>query len=114
MINPSIGGTFYNQILNFGFNDIIGGLVDNGAIFKLNNAGLYIKGFRSTSTGFYNGTVDVAFERSAAGIYEINNGTAGQYRDLILRDLTTSGGKLSYGANDSAGTGYRIVRVPNA
>ena len=57
---------------------------------------------------------DLGLRRNSAGTWEINNGTAGQYRDLILRDLTTSGGKLTYGANDSAGTGYRTVRVPNA
>ena len=62
----------------------------------------------------YSGTKDTGLSRNAAGVLEVNNGTAGQYRDLILRDLTTSGGKLTYGANDSAGTGYRVVRVPNA
>ena len=36
--------------------------------------------------------VDVALARNAAGVVEINNGTAGQYRDLIARNVTTSGG----------------------
>ncbi len=35
--------------------------------------------------------LDTAFNRNAAGVVEINNGTAGTYRDLILRNLTVNG-----------------------
>ena len=38
-----------------------------------------------------------------------NNGTIS-----LNAQLTINGAIISYGANDSAGTGYRIVRVPNA
>ena len=37
------------------------------------------------------GTYDTAIKRNAAGIVEINNGTAGTYRDLIVRNLTVNG-----------------------
>ena len=34
--------------------------------------------------------------------------------NVVCAGLTLSGGAVSYGANDSAGAGYRLVRVPNA
>lgn len=34
------------------------------------------------------GAADTAIGRNAAGVVEINNGTAGTYRDLIFRDVT--------------------------
>ncbi len=34
---------------------------------------------------------DTALARNAAGVVEVNNGTAGQYRDLILRKLEATG-----------------------
>jgi hypothetical protein len=36
--------------------------------------------------------LDTGFTRNAAGVIEINNGTPGQYRDLIARNITGSGG----------------------
>lgn len=42
-------------------------------------------GFSSTTS--YNGTPDAALSRNAAGVVEINNGTAGTYRDLKLRNI---------------------------
>lgn len=57
-----------------------------------------------------NGTIDTALGRNAAGIVEINNGTAGQYRDLTLRKVGfaygtgfTSGGSYDIRALDSSG-----------
>jgi hypothetical protein len=38
------------------------------------------------------GTIDAALARSAAGKLEVNNGTAGTFRDLKLRSLISSGG----------------------
>jgi hypothetical protein len=37
-----------------------------------------------------NATSDTALSRNAAGIVEINSGTAGQYRDLILRNIVAA------------------------
>ena len=54
----------------------------------------YNTGFASSSSAFFawtngarSGTIDTAFKRNAAGIVEVNNGTAGTYRDLKLRNL---------------------------
>lgn len=38
------------------------------------------------------GVPDTAFARNAAGVVEVNSGTAGQYRDLKLRNLIFSDG----------------------
>jgi len=38
-----------------------------------------------------NATTDTALSRNAAGVVEINNGTAGTYRDLKVRDIISSG-----------------------
>lgn len=40
------------------------------------------------------GAADTAIGRNAAGVVEINNGTAGTYRDLICRAITASGNLL--------------------
>jgi len=58
------------------------------------NVGKYAAGLRAGSTGelaFTSGAdtdaVDTAFMRNAAGVVEVNNGTAATYRDLKLRNL---------------------------
>lgn len=40
--------------------------------------------------GWPTGAADTALSRNAAGVVEINNGTAGQYRDLKARDVTST------------------------
>ncbi len=45
----------------------------------------------SSATNPNDNSADVAFARNAAGVMEINSGTAGTYRDLILRSLTATG-----------------------
>ena len=54
----------------------------------------YNTGFASSSSAFFawtdgarSGTIDTAFKRNAAGVVEVNNGTAGTWRDLKLRNL---------------------------
>jgi hypothetical protein len=42
--------------------------------------------------GAANITSDLSLTRNAAGVAEINNGTAGQYRDLRLRNLLDTNG----------------------
>jgi len=44
-----------------------------------------------TIYGRSNTSLDLRLERNAAGVAEINNGTAGTYRDLKLRNLIASG-----------------------
>jgi hypothetical protein len=43
-----------------------------------------------SSTSQYFGAPDIGLARNAAGILEINNGTAGTFRDLRIRDLITT------------------------
>jgi hypothetical protein len=40
-----------------------------------------------TNGSSYGGTVDTGLARNAAGVVEVNNGTLGTFRDLILRNL---------------------------
>ena len=44
-----------------------------------------------SSTSAWYGTKDLSIQRNNVGLLEINNGTAGIYRDLILRNLTVGG-----------------------
>jgi hypothetical protein len=40
----------------------------------------------------YSSTPDLGVARNAAGVLEINSGSAGAYRDLTIRNLIASGG----------------------
>ena len=53
-------------------------------------------------------TYDLNLYRSAAGVLKTD------YALQVVGALTTNGGLQTFGANDSGGTGYRMVRVPNA
>lgn len=44
-----------------------------------------------SATDVTTGSVDTGLLRNAAGVLEIDNGTAGVYRDLILRNVTVNG-----------------------
>lgn len=50
-----------------------------------------IFGWQATVGGFPPTAPDIAFARNAAGIAEINNGTAGTYRDLRVRAIRHNG-----------------------
>lgn len=70
------GNVFANQILD---SSNAARLTASGSIVANNR---YF-GFSSTSTS--GGSVDTAFYRNAAGVIEINNGTAGTLRDILAR-----------------------------
>ena len=57
-----------------------------------------------SSTNYFADASDTGLCRNGAGVLEVNNGTCGQYRDLILRNLTI---------NNLAGGGYRCLQVDN-
>jgi hypothetical protein len=57
---------------------------DNGIFLKSNGS------FAFSSTSTPNGSNDIGFSRSAAGVLEINNGTGGTYRDILTRALRSS------------------------
>ena len=76
------------------FGDFTGGSYSTGAAF----ASLYQSGLRMSNTPIISWTsgsnnlsgFDLGLYRNAAGVLEINNGTAGQFRDLRIRDLITT------------------------
>lgn len=53
-----------------------------------------------SSTAAFGGTIDIALHRNAAGVVEINSGTAGTYRDLYARSILgkSSTGGIGYGS----------------
>ncbi|HEY3459079.1 MAG TPA: hypothetical protein VGK64_31125 [Bryobacteraceae bacterium] len=65
-----------------------------------NSAGV---GWSSTSS--WSGTIDTAINRSAAGVVEINSGTAGTLRDLKARNLQAAGGSTDPGCTTAADVG---------
>jgi hypothetical protein len=55
------------------------------------SAAIFVAGINlgwTSDTGDPTISADLSFSRAAAGLVEINNGTDGQYRDLIARDIT--------------------------
>lgn len=81
--NNANGINIYNRLQLMDSGSSLYGFFDAGATntFKL-GSGVMI-GHASTSTA--GGTVDVAYGRNAAGVLEINNGTAGTLRDVKAR-----------------------------
>lgn len=66
------------------------GFTSNSAILSLYSSGVY--GWTSSATvagAGAGGTVDTAWGRNAAGVIEANNGTAGAYRDVKVRQYFT-------------------------
>lgn len=59
------------------------------------------------STGAASNSADSGFARNAAGVIEVNSGTAGTFRDLIVRNLGLNGAV-------SAGGGVGVQFVANA
>ncbi len=58
-----------------------GGVTDNNTNFRLDYNGLKLG-----NTSIF----DIGLSRYAGGVWEINNGTAGTFRDLKLRELLTA------------------------
>lgn len=84
-INSSGSIDFFNSASTFVFR------VNAGAII---NSASNVFGWESGTSA--SNTNDTGLYRNAAGVVEINNGTAGTYRDLKLRNLLASGGNGSY------------------
>ena len=64
-----------------------------------------IVGWSSSGTVNSTSTMDTAFKRTSAGLVEINNGTAGTYRDLVLRNLRMSTPTVPASASDTGAEG---------
>jgi hypothetical protein len=82
--NIAVGGSF-------AVNNAFHSLIWNGGLL----------GWAASSGVSFGTQVETAIGRSAAGVLEINNGTAGQFRDLQLRTLFSS--FLSVGAGGTMG-----------
>jgi hypothetical protein len=74
-------------------------------------------GFRVASSRHYcwastvdavGGTTDTGLSRNAAGVVEVNNGTAGTFRDLKIRDLIATVALNVQGASASVASGISI------
>ncbi len=52
---------------------------------------------------------DLGLARSAAGVVEVNNGTAGTYRDLKLRNIVQTGTTTTYNNVATAGNGFAAI-----
>lgn len=72
----------------------------------------YLVQFSSTTA--YSGTADLGLARNAAGILEINNGTAGTYRDLLLRYLQNTGVTVATLPAAAAGNAGSMAYVTDA
>ncbi|MFO0477047.1 MAG: hypothetical protein ACK52K_18035 [Alphaproteobacteria bacterium] len=70
--------------------------------FVLNNLGMVQ--FGSTTDGI-NPSVDAAFARNTGGVIEVNNGTAGSFRDLYLRGVRPVGSTVANLPTASGNTG---------
>ncbi len=74
-------------------------------------------GVRTRSSGSYGitngtdpaGTIDISLARNAAGVFEIDNGVAGTFRDLQLRNLLASATVTNYNSVATAGMGVPPV-----
>jgi hypothetical protein len=67
-----------------------------------------------TGSGNWYASGDVALARNAAGVLEINNQTAGTYRDLILRRSQHNGVTVSALPTAAAGNAGSIQYVTDA
>jgi hypothetical protein len=64
----------------------------------------------SSTTHAYD-SADTGISRSAAGLLEINSGTAGQYRDLQIRALNPSSGRVGIGTTSPTVSGTGKLHV---
>jgi len=104
--NTAVGGIYFDGS-NYGVGLSGGASVDSwqsAASFRMRQNNL-LGWTGSTSTAV--SALDTAVSRNAAGVIEVNNGTAGTFRDLILRNLGLNGAV-------SAGGGVGIAFIANA
>jgi hypothetical protein len=69
-------------------------------LIELNNSSI----FEWSSTSGSKGSPDTAFARNAAGVVEVNNGTAGTYRDILARGLRSNATTFSNATTAIEGT----------
>jgi hypothetical protein len=88
---------------------------DSGNNFAYgNNATLATTGFFSWSPGGGVGTPDTALYRNAAGVVEINNGTAGTFRDIKVRSSLFAGSSSGTTTLSASATASGTLTLPAA
>jgi hypothetical protein len=112
IFNPSAdmsvdAGTGFNVLLRP--NNGVERVRVSGTFIRTTNSQLYQ--FSSDSTSF--GTPDTGWSRNAAGVLEINNGTAGTFRDLFARGVRPVGSTVANLPTASGNTGM-IATVTDA
>lgn len=93
-----LGGS-NNSAISFTSNSI-------NAIFG-NNANIFYKNIQSEASIRFSG-LDLGISRNAAGVMELNNGTAGTFRDLIVRNLRMSAPTLVPASASATGSEGQI------
>ncbi len=66
------------------------------------------------TSGTITGTVDTGLARNAAGVVEVNNGTAGTLADIIVANLTTTGNSLQGNADTDTNTSRGVLGFTGA
>jgi hypothetical protein len=104
IFNPSAdmsvdAGTGFNVLLRP--NNGVERVRVSSTFIRTTNSQLYQ--FSSDSTSF--GTPDTGWSRNAAGVIEVNNGTAGTFRDLYLRGVRPVGSTVANLPTASGNTG---------
>lgn len=92
LIDLQAGGTsyFYVWANGLAFADR---WVVKGSTEALQYTGLYLgnsSAVKWSSSVYYDGGADTGLYRNAAGVVEVNNGSAGTYRDLYVRTVMTN------------------------
>jgi hypothetical protein len=101
----TFSGYFLTSNLGATFETVQAGV--GTAYSRLDSSGIRTRS--SFSIGWVSGTntavaADTALSRNAAGVVEVNNGTAGTFRDLIVRNFRMSAPTGVPTANNSTGT----------
>lgn len=100
----------YAATTEFANNSSVRARLDGQGNYLLASTGAYQFGNGALVAGATT-TADTGLARNAAGVVEINNGTAGTFRDIIVRDATASTGNVIVG---TAGKGVQIKGGTNA
>lgn len=73
----------------------------NGTNAVMSVPGVSVVGW-TVDASFAGGTLDTGFAKNAAGVVEVNNGTAGTFRDMKMRNLNMQAGTVTLAAGTTA------------
>lgn len=117
--NGNNGVDFFGGLLTYFANGYPVYFCGSSGSPRLKLASNCLFGFGSATDAGADTVIDTGIARNAAGVVEINNGTAGTFRDLKLRDLTASGlmcaGTYTVGTLPSASANtYKFATVSDS